>query len=215
MKSLGVACLGVLLFSGVATAQSASSASGTYRFVLEDGAVRYLDFSATKDARGVVTGQMRYLDPSPILDGGDPDDPRSGETPPEFSILVNFDNLTVERNRAVLDGTIRESSHRSYVGKWVQLVVEDNGNDSRVPDQLTWSFCGPRSGDWVPSDAEVPGDQGAYLSWWATDAERRDDVGIPSPSLLPFEERSCPVYSLADYSFADVLERSGDIVVQP
>ena len=215
MKSLGAASFGMLFLMGVATAQAPGpSAAGTYRFVLEDRVTKYLDFSVSKDERGVVTGQMRYLDPVPIPDTDEAEDPRP-VVPPEFSMTATFDSLTVERNRAVMNGRIRESSHSSYVGKFVQLVVEDNGADPRVPDRLTWSFCKPRSGQWVPSDAERPEDDGAYLSWWATDAERRDDVGIPSPNLLPIDERSCPVYPINLYSFADVLEGSGDIVVQP
>jgi hypothetical protein len=215
MKKLGAASFGMLFFLGVGTAQAAgSSAAGTYRFVMEDRVTKPLDFSVSKDERGRVTGQMRYLDPVPVPDTDAAEDPRP-VVPPEFSITVTFDSLTVERNGAVMNGTIRESSHGSYVGKWVQLVVEDNGADPRVPDRLTWSFCKPRSGSWVPSDAELPDDDGAYLSWWSTDAERRDDVGIPSPNLLPVDERSCPDHPFTFYSFADVLEGSGDIVVQP
>jgi len=215
MRSLGAVSFGMLFFLGVATAQAAGpSASGTYRFVLEDRVTKYLDFSVSKDERGVVTGGMRFVDPVPIPDSDDAEDPRP-VVPPEFSITATFDSLTVERNQAVMNGTIRESSHRSYVGRWVQLVVEDNGTDPRVPDRLTWSFCEPSSRSWVPSDAELPYDDGAYLSWWATDAERRDDEGIPSPSLLPFDERGCPDHPITFYSYADVLEGSGDIVVQP
>jgi len=213
---MGAVSLGMLFFVGVATAQTAGpSASGTYRFVLEDRAVKYLDFSVSKDERGRVTGQMRYVDPTPVPDTDIDEDPRPGDAPPEFSMIATFDSLTVERNHAVMNGTVRESSHRSYVGKFVQLVIEDNGNDSRVPDRLVWSFCKPRSQGWVPSDAELPNDDGAYLHWWATDAERRDDVGIPSPNLLPVDERSCVVYPISLYSYADVREWSGDLIVQP
>lgn len=216
MKSMGAVSLGMLFFVGVATAQTAGpSASGTYRFVLEDRVVKSLDFSVSKDERGRVTGQMRYVDPTPVPDTDIDEDPRPGDAPPEFSMIATFDSLTVERNRAVMNGIVRESSHRSYVGKFVQLVIEDNGNDSRVPDRLTWSFCKPKPTGWVPSDAERQDDDGAYLHWWATDAERRDDVGIPSPNLLPAEEWSCPVLPISLYSYADVLEWSGDLVVQP
>ena len=137
MRSLGAALFGMLFLSGLATAQTAGpSASGTYRFVLEDRVTKYLDFSVSKDERGRVTGQMRFVDPVPVPDTDDAEDPRP-VIPPEFFMTATFDSLTVERNQAVMNGTIRESSHSSYVGRWVQLVVEDNGADPRVPDRLT------------------------------------------------------------------------------
>lgn len=216
MKNLGAAWIGMLFLLGVAMAQTPGpSAAGAYRFVLEDGVTKSLEFSASTDERGITTGYMAYIDPTRIPDTDDAEDPRAGDAPPEFFIKVSLDSLTVEKNRAVMNGTIRESTHKSYIGRWVQLVVEDNGTDSRVPDMLTWSFCRPRTGGWIPSDAERRDDDGAYLRWWATDAERDDDVGIPSPNLLPGDEKSCPVYPLWLYSFADVLKWDGDIVVQP
>ena len=114
-----------------------------------------------------------------------------------------------------MDGVIRESSHKSYIGRWVQLVVEDNAENPEVPDRLTWSFCQSQSQGWIPSDAERKDDDGAFLSWWATDAERKDDVGIPSRNLLGTEQRSCTVYPLSFYTFADLRKSEGDIVVQP
>jgi hypothetical protein len=216
MKSLGAASLGMLFLVGVATAQTAGpSAAGTYRFVLEDGVTKALEFSASTDERGITTGSMTYIDPTRIPDTDDAEDPGAGDAPPELSIKASLNSLTVEKNRAVMNGTILDSTHKSYIGKWVQLVVEDNGTGQKVPDMLTWSFCRPSTGGWIPSDAERRYDDGAYLRWWATDGERDDDVGIPSPNLLPGEEKSCPAYPLSLYSFADVLKWDGDIVVQP
>ncbi|HEV2853716.1 MAG TPA: hypothetical protein VHC97_13010 [Thermoanaerobaculia bacterium] len=216
MKSLGVASIGMLFLLGMgpmAMAQTpGSSARGTYRFVLEDGVVKSLDFIASTDDRGVTTGEMAFYDPSRIPDSDDPEDPRAPDAPPEFSMKASFDSLTVEKDRAIMNGTVVDSTHRSYIGKFVQLVVEDSGPDSRIPDQLTWSFCKPQPGGWVPSDAERRSDDGAYLRWWATDAERKDDVGIPSQDLLA-REKSCPVYPLRQYSFAEILKWDGDIVV--
>ena len=216
MKSLGAASIGLLFLLGGATAQTAGpSAAGTYRFVLEDGVTKALEFSASTDERGITTGSMTFIDPTRIPDTDDAEDPRAGDAPPEISIKATLNSLTVERNRAIMNGTIRESTHKSYIGKWVQLVVEDNGTDLRVPDMLTWSLCKPRTVSWVPSDAERRDDDGAYLRWWATDAERDDDEGIPSPNLLGDNEKSCPVYPLSFYTFADLLKWDGDIVVQP
>lgn len=189
-----------------------ASASGTYRFLLEDGLTKSLDFSASTDDRGTTTGQMTFLDTAKIPDVDDPEDPRQGDAPPELYVKASIDTLTVEKNRALMGGTVLDSSHKTYIGKYVQLVVEDNGANLDRPDRLVWTLCKPSAGGWVPSDAERKADDGAYLHWWATDAERRDDVGIPSRDLLA-TAKSCPVYSLAAYEFADVLKWDGDIVV--
>ena len=114
-----------------------------------------------------------------------------------------------------MSGRVLDSSHRSYIGRWVQLVVEDSGDNRRVPDLLTWQLCKPRGSGWVPSDAEWKDDTGASLRWWATDAERKDDVGIPSPNLLPQEESGCLIHPLQVYDFPVLLKWEGDIVVQP
>lgn len=192
-----------------------ASASGTYRFLLEDDLTKSLDFSASTDERGVTTGQMTFLDTAKIPDADDPEDPRQGDAPPELYVKVNLDSLTVEKNRALMGGTVVDSSHTTYIGKYVQLVVEDNGlNNPERPDRLVWTLCKPQPGGWVPSDAELRFDDGAYLHWWATDAERKDDVGIPSRDLLA-TAKTCPILSLAAYEFAEILKWDGDIVVQP
>jgi hypothetical protein len=117
-------------------------------------------------------------------------------------MTADLDSLVIERNRAVMGGTVRDSSNPSYIGRWVQLVVEDNGDGREVPDNLSWCFCQPEPGGWIPSDAEIPNDDGARWQWWATDAERIDDVGVPSTNLIPGGRRSCPTYPLSAYEFA-------------
>ena len=221
MKRTGFASLAALFLLSLATSRSTHAqtegpyARGTYRFFLEDGLTKLVELDARTDERGITSGLMAFSDQARIPDTDDVEDPRQGDAPPEFYIKAEIDRLTVEKNRALMGGTVLESSHKTYIGRWVQLVVEDTGIDSRVPDRLTWAFCRPRAGGWVPTDAERRDDDGAYLRWWATDAERDDDVGVPSPNLLGGEEKSCPVYPLSFYSFADVRKGEGDIVVQP
>ncbi len=194
---------------------SGPSASGVYRFVLEDDLSKSVEFSATSDERGTTTGQMTYRDEAGVMEqdldgvGGEQEKPQS-----EFYMTANLDSLTIDRNRAVMGGTITDSSNRSYIGKWVQLVVEDNGDGSAEPDKLTWCFCKPEEGGWVPSDAEVPGDEGAWWKWWATDAEVKDDAGIQSTNIIPGNKTSCKVLPLSVYPFADV-RGEGQIQVQP
>src|SRR5262245_42034009 len=141
----------------------------------------------------------------------------TGEVPKEepvpFSMKADFDAMTIEKNRAVISGVVRDSSYRSYIGKFVQLVIEDN-DGIEVPDKLVWSFCEQQPGGWIPQDAEDPNDRGAFLSWWATDAERKDDVGIPSPSLIPGNLKSCQVYPLQSSEFASILKWDGAITIK-
>lgn len=207
MKSLGFAS--ILVLSLTIPPAMAQSASGTYRFILEDDAIKSLDFQA--DERG---GSMTFTDEAKISDD-DVEDPRAGD-PMEIYVKADLSGVTVEKNRALMNGIVVDSNHVGYIGRWVQLVVEDNAENPRLPDRLTWNFC-KRSerGGWVPSDSERKDDDGAYLRWWATDAERDDDKGIPSVNLLGDDAESCPVQSVWLYDFAGVSKWDGDIVVRP
>jgi hypothetical protein len=211
MKSLGFASILVLSLT-VPQSAAAQEASGAYRFLLEDDLAKYVEFAAWTDEKGNAAGQMVLTDEAKISDGEEGD----GE-PSEFFMKAELDSMTVEKNRAVMGGTVLDSSHKSYVGSWVQLVVEDSGDDPKEPDRLTWAFCRPREGGWIPSDSEWKDDDGAYLRWWATDAERDDDVGIPSPNLIPNneDESGCQVHPLWSYALADISKSEGDIIVLP
>ena len=195
---------------------SQPSASGTYRFVLEDGLSKSVEFNATSDERGATTGQMTFTDEAGVSEQ-DPDGVVDGkaESPSPFFMTAVLDSLTIDHNRAVMSGTVADSSNRSYIGKWVQLVVEDNGDGREEPDKLTWCFCQPEESGWVPADAELREDQGAWSQWWATDAEVRDDAGVQSANIIPGNKTSCKVFALSTYPFADVRNGEGQIQVQP
>ena len=210
---LFVFCLVFLALPLVASAQT-GTATGKYKFILEDGALKSLEFDAKSDERGTASGFLFFTDEAKVefldVDGtGEP--PK--EEPAPFFMKAEFDAMTIEKNRAVMNGVIRDSSHRSYIGKFVQLVVEDN-DGVEVKDNFAWTICEPFQGGWIPEDAEVPGDKGAFMSWWSTDAERRDDVGIPSPSALPGNFKSCQTHKLQSYEFATVLKGEGVITVR-
>ena len=197
------------------TAQTAgSSASGSYKFIMEDeDFVKYVEFSARTDDKGNTSGSMIFTDDARIeyqdVDGTD----GKGDEPVPFSMTVAFDGMTVEKNRALMNGVVRDSSYRSYIGKWVQLVVEDNGANIEVPDRIVWRLCQPDPGGWIPSDYEQKGDRGAFMSWWATDYEQKGDVGIPSKNLIPGNLKSCEILPLQSYEFAAIKKWSGDIKV--
>lgn len=219
MKKFAYALIVAMFVTSLATPwyasahQSGPSASGTYRFVMEDDSTKQIEFSATTDERGVTTGQVTIRDEARIPES-DPDGEEPGEAPSEFFLTAQLDSLTIEHNRAVMGGTVTDSSHRSYIGKWIQLVVEDN-EDGREADKVSWCYCQPEASGWVPSDEEDPLDRGAYLSWWATDAELRDDAGIPSVNIIPGNRRGCPTLPIATYEFAEVKSGEGNIQVLP
>jgi hypothetical protein len=189
-----------------------SSARGSVRFVLQDGLSKTVEFSASKDEKGTTTGSLTFSDEAKIPDTDDPDSPADAFP---LSFKAQIDDSTFEKNRAILSGTVLDSTHKTFMGKRVQFVIEDNGTDPKVPDQLAWIFCGWSAGGWIPSDAERDYDDGAYLRWWATDAERDDDVGIPSADLLPKEGAYCPVWQIWEVTFLELFKFEGDIIVEP
>jgi hypothetical protein len=220
MKTIACVAIFALMLITMATPWAARagaslpSASGTYRFVLEGELTKQVEFAASWDERGVTTGHLTYTDEASISEQ-DPDSEAWAEDPgAQFSITADLDSLTIEGNRALISGTVRDSSHRSFVGQWVQLVVEDNGTGQELPDKLTWRLCEPQPGGWVPQDSEDPRDEGAYMQWWATDLEQEDDRGIPSQNIMPGISRSCPTYPLSIYRFPKITGE-GDIQVQP
>jgi hypothetical protein len=210
---LFIFCLVFLALPLVASAQS-GTATGKYKFFLEDEALKSFEFDAKSDERGTTSGFFFFTDEAKVefIDGDGTGEPPRDEPGP-FFMKAEFDAMTIEKNRAVMNGVIKDSSHRSYIGKFVQLVVEDNDGFD-VKDQFVWTICEPFKGGWIPVDAEDPNDKGAFLSWWATDAERRDDVGIPSPNLLPGNMKSCQTHSLQSYEFASFLKGDGAITVR-
>ena len=218
MKKISIALIGALFVTALTTPLKASaiaegpSASGNYTFAMEDGLTKRLEFNATTDERSVTSGVMTFTDEAGAEEW-DPDaDLPKGAS--EFYMTAELTSLTIEHNRAVMGGTVRESSHPAYVGRWVQLVIEDNGENPEVVDKLSWCFCQPEPGGWVPQDAEDPRDQGVYMQWWATDYEQEDDRGILSENLMPGNDTACPSFPLSIYEFPEV-RGEGQIQVAP
>jgi hypothetical protein len=203
------------VFPQSSTAQTAGqSASGTYQFTVEDGYTKYVEFDAKTQADGSTAGSEFFSDEVQVsyqdVDGTG--DPIFKETYAGYSIKANFDGLVVNKNQAVMSGTVIDSSIRSLIGQRVLLTVEDNGTNGRVPDKLTWGVYNQVKRDWTPSDAERKVDDGVGMRWVATDAERKDDVGVVYPKDESISTNSFPVSS---YDFADVSGGAGDIVVAP
>lgn len=212
MKTKALTPLFLLFLLTIASPQDASAqaAAGSYKFAFQDGAAKTLEFDARKDANGSTVGQMYLTDEATLVirdvDGaGDP----TGKYP-GYNIKATFDDLVVNKNVAVMSGTITDSSVRELIGKRVLLTVEDNGDNTRIPDKVTWGIYNPVTRNWKPTDAERKEDEGAGLRWWATDAERRDDVGYAMPRD---ESTTTGSFPMASYAFADLASQSGDIRV--
>ena len=202
--ALFIVCLALpnLVFAGA----EGSSATGSLKFVLEDGATRFVEFTAKEGTDGQATGDMTFSDPVAIP----VEDPDSGENPKTEGVIVKakFDCMTTFENRAVIGGEIYDSNVRSNIGQRVLLIVEDNGLDK---DRLTWGIYQQPATGWTPVDAEDPNDKGASLTWWATDAERRDDKGFQMPQGKVV---ACQSFPLSSYDFPDIKEAGGDLQVQ-
>ena len=203
--ALFIVCLALpnLVFAGA----EGSSATGSLKFVLEDGATRFVEFNAKEGTEGQATGDMTFSDPVAIP----VDNPDDGETPKTEGVFVKakFDCMTTFENRAVIGGEIYDSNVKANIGQRVLLVVEDNGLSK---DRLTWGIYQMPATGWIPSDAEVPGDKGASLTWWATDFERKDDVGFQMP--VGSKIVACQSFPLQSYDFPEIKEAGGDLQVQ-
>jgi len=93
--TLLVVCLALpnLVFAGA----EGASASGSLKFVLEDGETRFVEFDATELADGQATGEMTFSDPVAIPI----DNPDDSETPKNQGVMVKakFDCMQVVRTR--------------------------------------------------------------------------------------------------------------------
>lgn len=184
-----------------------TSATGSFKFALEDGATRFVEFKAVTQSDGQAAGEMTFSDPE-VVPVDDPDEP---EKPKSQGVLVRakFDCMEIIRNTAVLGGVIFESNVPSTLGQRMLLVVEDNGVEGEK-DRLAWGIFQPPPSGWVPKDAELEDDKGAELKWIATDFERKDDVGIPSDLSKMVTCKSFPVTA---FEFPEFKYGGGDLQV--
>ena len=203
----------VLLATPILASAQSGIANGTYKFVMDDGLIKYLEFDARNDERGGTSGYMILTDEArvPLEEPGDGQSSRAETL--QFSTTAVLESMTIEKNKAVITGMVRESSIPRYLGRWIRLVIEDN-DGREVPDRFGWSFCAQEQGGWIPEDAEVPGDRGAFMHWWATDAERKDDVGIPSVDLIPGNLKGCKSFPILAYDFAEFAKGDGVITIK-
>lgn len=207
IMALFLVCLAlpVLVFADA----EGTSAAGSFKFALQDGETKFLEFKVTEQGENLAAGEMTYSDPAaiPVDDPDNPEKPRS-----EGMLLrARFDCMQTLKNTAVVGGEIFESNFPSAIGSRVFLVIEDNGLDGST-DRVAWGIFQNSAMTWFPVDAERPDDDGAKLTWWATDAERRDDVGI-SAGLGLSKMVTCKSFPLASIDFPEIKYAGGDLQV--
>jgi hypothetical protein len=183
-----------------------ASAVGSFKFALEDGETRFVEFKA-EQTDGQAAGEMTFSDPvaTPVQD---PDNPEE-KTSPGVLVRAKFDCMETSGNTAVMGGEIYDSNVPSNIGLRVLLVVEDNGVEGEK-DRVAWGIFQQPAKGWVPSDAEVEGDKGASLTWMATDFDRKDDAGIPMPldKLV-----ACESFPVASIEYPEIKYGGGDLQV--
>lgn len=203
--------LALTVFGAAQTAR-ASAAAGSYQFTMTgDKYLKYVEFDATGKEDGTATGYISMTDEA-VIDLLDVDGTGEKGRLVGYNFKADVDGMVVTENKAVLSAVIRTSSNDAFIGWRVVFTFVDNGDNSRLPDALTWGVYNPLPRDWVPSDAELKEDPGVGLRWWATDAERRDDVGYEMPRDETLRGQTFPA---ATYDFVDADNTAGDIRVSP
>jgi hypothetical protein len=200
------------LLLGACVAARAQTAQGTYQFTLGDKQIKYVEFDCQALQGEGASGKLFMSDEATVVyrdvDGdGSPEEKYAG-----FSMTVSFDEMSVIKNEAVMGGVVRDATIPFLIGLRVLFTVQDNGDNQREPDRLTWGIYKPTDRNWIPSDAEWKEDPGVGLRWWATDAEVKDDVGYAMPRDEKITVQSFP---FASYLYVDTDDGFGDIVVRP
>ena len=214
MRTLRFTSLLALLLLVFAAAQTtrAAAAAGSYQFTMAgDKYLKYVEFDAVTLANGGADGYI-YMTDEAIITIQDVDGTGEKGRLVGYNFKATVDGMVVTENKAVLSAVIRDASDTSLLGQRVVFTFVDNGDNTRVPDMLTWGIYRPIQRDWVPSDAERKEDPGVGLRWWATDYEQRGDVGYEMPRDETLRGQTFPA---ATYDFVDADNTPGDIRVSP
>jgi hypothetical protein len=191
---------------------SGPSSNGDFQFALEgaNGSIQYNARQHGASASGEITFNGNADISGEDVDGDGSGN--SGNTGVTFTVTV--DCLRVQGKHAAMSGLVTSASASVYNGIRVLLAVEDGGEGKNATrDRFTWGVYRSTAQTWVPEDAEVPGDNGAFLTWIATDAERDDDVGVPSSAANgPVD---CKSFPFGSYAFEEVALGGGNIQVRP
>src|ERR1051325_3294358 len=83
------------------------AANGNFKFIMEDGLTKSFEFDAVSNEKGGATGFMQFNDEAKLefqdLDGTG-DIPK--EEPVPFTMKASLEAMTIEKNRAIINGVI-------------------------------------------------------------------------------------------------------------
>ncbi|HJR06464.1 MAG TPA: hypothetical protein VJ842_04330 [Pyrinomonadaceae bacterium] len=220
MKMILRAALFALFLLTVTSTQhvnAQTAADGSFKFTVDNDLTKVIEFKAVSNREGGASGSMIFSGPAVIPKqdvDGDGNTDFSGKLA-SLDMDVSFDNLVVEKNLAVMSGTVTNCNVREYIGRRVLLTVEDNGDgtDPKSPDKFTWGFYRKLDIWWTPADAELREDPGVGLRWWATDYERKDDVGYAMPKQN--DPVGIQTFPSSSYALEDIITGNGNINVYP
>ena len=99
------------------------SAAGSFKFLLQDGETRFVEFKANELAEGQAVGDMTLSDPAAIP-VNDPDNPEEKQSPGVL-VRAKFDCMQTIKNTAVMGGEIYESNVPSAIGQRVLKLLID------------------------------------------------------------------------------------------
>jgi hypothetical protein len=215
MTRVTLAILALTLLTLSAAGARAQSATGNWQFYFNDSFLKTSDFDATTQASGGAAGTIFLSDEQPIYnqDVDGTREPGSTDKYNGFSLKADVDGMVVVERRAVISATVRDASIPSLIGVRLLLTAEDNGDNTKILDGLTWGSYKFVERRWTPSDAERKEDPGVGLTWWATDYERKDDRGYQMP--VKEQPAGTGTFPVSSYANVDVIRASGDIVVKP
>ncbi|HVE73391.1 MAG TPA: hypothetical protein VNI54_18625 [Thermoanaerobaculia bacterium] len=210
MAKLRLFCIVAGLFA--ATSVWAQSSNGDFQFALT-GATGAIQFDARVHGTS-AKGTINFTASQDVSNDNVDDNGGPGAQATSATIVVSIDCMKQSGNRASMSGLVTSSSVPGYTGRRAILAVEDNGegvNASR--DAFTWGVYTDDNPTWTPSDAEVPGDNGAMFSWLATDFEVPGDVGIQAGANAP-KGRDCKSFGLGAYALEALVHGAGNIQVR-
>ena len=116
---------------------------------------------------------------------------------------VSVDCMSTVGTRVTMGGVISDSNVRSMIGRNATFTVEDNDLQRDPTDRFSFGSYWEKNSDWFPADEEVKGDAGWTMSWWATDAERKDDVGY---QITRNRQVNCHTFPVATYDLDPISE---------
>src|SRR3954447_17246921 len=169
-----VASLSILVLLVAFPLVAQNSAQGSFSFKGSEGLQTFV-FDAVGDQRS-AQGSFTLSGPTLVSDGDlDQEDAQQTVLVKDFTMKVTVDCMSTVGTRVTMGGIIGDSNVRSMIGRVALLTVEDNDLNPKDPtDRFTFGSYREKDISWFPTDEEVKGDAGWTMSWWATDAERKD-----------------------------------------